>query len=78
MASIIRCDGSRMTSAQPAYALLVSTSGDDLVQVMRMRGISRNQVSRPCVEDDGCGQTILQRSIEGDRRYLWLDTTYLD
>jgi putative transposase len=63
---------------QEAYVQGISTrSVDDLVQAMGMSGISRSQVSRPCAEIDERVQTFLQRPIEGDWPYLWIDATYL-
>ena len=63
---------------QEAYVQGISTrSVDDLVQAMGMSGISRSQVSRLCAEIDERVQTFLQRPIEGDWPYLWIDATYL-
>ena len=60
---------------QEAYIQGVSTrSVDDLVQAMGMSGISKSQVSR--LIDDKI-QSFLDRPLEGDWRYLWLDATYL-
>ena len=42
-----------------------------------MSGISRSQVSRLCEEIDGKVKAFLDRPIEGDRPYLWLDATYV-
>ena len=56
----------------------VSTrSIDDLVQAMGMSGISKSQVSRLCGEIDDKIQSFLDRPLEGDWPYLWLDATYL-
>ena len=56
----------------------VSTrSVDDLVQAMGMSGISKSQVSRLCGEIDDRIQSFLDRPLEGDWPYLWLDATYL-
>jgi putative transposase len=44
---------------------------------MSMSGISKNQVSRLRDEIDGKVKVFLERSIEGDWPYLWIDTTYL-
>ena len=56
----------------------VSTrSVDDLVQAMGMSGISKSQVSRLCGEIDDKIQSFLDRPLEGDWPYLWLDATYL-
>ena len=63
---------------QEAYIQGVSTrSVDDLVQVMGMSGISKSQVSRLCGEIDGKIQGFLERPLEGEWPYLWLDATYL-
>ncbi len=50
-------------------------SADDLCQAMGMSGISTNQVSRLDVEIDERVQSFLQRPIEGDWPYLWIDAT---
>ena len=42
-----------------------------------MAGISKSQVSRLCAEIDDRVRTFLERPIEGDRPYLWLDATYV-
>ena len=63
---------------QEAYIQGVSTrSVDDLVQAMGMSGISKSQVSRLCAEIDGKIQGFLERPLEGEWPYLWLDATYL-
>ena len=63
---------------QEAYIQGVSTrSVDDLVQAMGMSGISKSQVSRLCGEIDGKIQGFLERPLEGDWPYLWLDATYV-
>ena len=63
---------------QEAYIQGVSTrSVDDLVQAMGMSGISKSQVSRLCGEIDDRIQSFLDRPLEGDWPYLWLDATYL-
>ena len=56
----------------------VSTrSVDDLVQAMGMSGISKSQVSRLCGEIDDKVNGFLDRSLEGEGPYLWLDATYV-
>ncbi len=56
----------------------VSTrSVDDLVQAMGMTGISKSQVSRLVGEIDDKVKTFLNRPIEGDWPYIWLDATYV-
>ena len=63
---------------QEAYIQGVSTrSVDDLVKAMGMSGISKSQVSRLCEEIDGKVKAFLDRPIEGDWPYLWLDATYV-
>jgi putative transposase len=63
---------------QEAYVQGVSTrSVDDLVQAMGMSGISKSQVSRLCGEIDDKVQTFLNRPLEGDWPYVWLDATYV-
>ena len=63
---------------QEAYVQGVSTrSVDDLVKAMGMSGISKSQVSRLCGEIDGKIKAFLDRPIEGDWPYVWLDTTYV-
>ena len=42
-----------------------------------MSGISKSQVSRLCEEIDGKVKAFLDRPIEGDWPYLWIDATYL-
>jgi putative transposase len=63
---------------QEAYIQGVSTrSVDDLVKAMGMSGISKSQVSRLCEEIDDKVKAFLDRPIEGDWPYLWIDATYL-
>ena len=63
---------------QEAYIHGVSTrSVDDLVRAMGMSGISKSQVSRLCEEIDGKIEAFLNRPLEGDWPYLWLDATYV-
>ena len=63
---------------QEAYIQGISTrSVDDLVKAMGMSGISKSQVSRLCEEIDERMHTFLDRPIEGDWPYLWIDATYL-
>ena len=63
---------------QEAYIQGVSTrSVDDLVQTMGMSGVSKSQVSRLCGEIDDKVNGFLDRSLEGDWPYLWLDATYV-
>jgi hypothetical protein len=63
---------------QEAYVQGISTrSVDDLLQPMGMSGLSKSQVSRLCTEIDERVQSFLNRPIEGDWPYLWIDATYL-
>src|SRR5271168_4393577 len=63
---------------QEAYIQGVSTrSVDELVKAMGMTGISKSQVSRLCSEIDERVQAFLNRPIEGDWPYLWIDATYV-
>jgi putative transposase len=63
---------------QEAYIQGVSTrSVDDLVKAMGMSGISKSQVSRLCEEIDEKVKAFLERPIEGDWPYLWIDATYV-
>jgi len=63
---------------QEAYIQGISTrSVDDLVKAMGMSGISKSQVSRLCAEIDGKIATFLDRPLEGDWPYVWLDATYV-
>ena len=63
---------------QEAYVHGISTrSVDDLVKALGMSGISKSQVSRLCEEIDERVKTFLERPIEGDWPYLWIDATYV-
>ena len=63
---------------QEAYVQGVSTrSVDELVKAMGMTGISKSQVSRLCSEIDDKIGAFLDRPLEGDWPYLWLDATYV-
>src|SRR5476649_1158062 len=63
---------------QEAYIQGISTrSVDDLVKAMGMSGISKSQVSRLCGEIDERVKEFLQRPLEGDWPYLWIDATYV-
>jgi len=39
-------------------------------------GVSQSQVSRLCEEIHGRGKAFLERPLEGDWSYIWIDTTY--
>ena len=63
---------------QEAYVQGVSTrSVDELVKAMGMTGISKSQVSRLCEEIDERVNVFLERPLEGDWPYLWIDATYV-
>ena len=63
---------------QEAYIQGVSTrSVDDLVKAMGGSGVSKSQVSRLCEEIDVRVKAFLNRPIEGDWPYLWIDATYV-
>jgi putative transposase len=63
---------------QEAYIQGISTrSVDDLVKSLGMSGISKSQVSRLCEEIDERVTAFLDRPIEGDWPYLWVDATYV-
>ena len=63
---------------QEAYIHGVSTrSVDDLVKAMGATGVSKSQVSRLCEEIDERVKAFLDRPLEGDWPYVWLDATYV-
>ena len=63
---------------QEAYVQGVSTrSVDDLVRAMGGTGVSKSQVSRLCEEIDARVKAFLDRPLEGDWPYVWLDATYV-
>ena len=63
---------------QEAYVQGISTrSVDELVKAMGMTGISKSQVSRLCEEIDERVTAFLERPIEGEWPYLWIDATYV-
>lgn len=63
---------------QEAYIQGVSTrSVDELVKAMGMTGISKSQVSRLCADIDERVNAFLDRPIEGDWPYVWIDATYV-
>jgi putative transposase len=63
---------------QEAYIQGVSTrSVDDLVKAMGATGVSKSQVSRLCEEIDAKVKAFLDRPLEGDWPYVWLDATYV-
>ena len=63
---------------QEAYVQGVSTrSVDDLVKAMDGSGVSKSQVSRLCAEIDERVKAFLDRPLEGDWAYVWIDATYV-
>src|SRR6201747_1134334 len=63
---------------QEAYIQGISTrSVDDLVQAMGGTGVSKSQVSRLCQEIDERVGAFLDRPLEGEWPYLWIDATYM-
>src|SRR5215471_8098427 len=67
-----------VTVIQEAWIGGVSTRRvDELVQAMGLSGISKSQVSRLCKEIDERVNAFLERPLEGDWPYLWIDATYV-
>ena len=63
---------------QEAYVQGISTrSVDELVKALGMTGISKSQVSRLREEIDERVNAFLDRPLEGDWPYLWIDATYV-
>jgi putative transposase len=50
---------------------------DELVQAMGLSGISKSTVSKLCRDIDERVGAFLDRPLEGEWPYLWLDATYL-
>jgi putative transposase len=50
---------------------------DELVQAMGLSGISKSQVSKLCKDIDERVNAFLDRRLDGEWPYLWLDATYL-
>jgi putative transposase len=50
---------------------------DELVQAMGLSGISKSTVSKLCKDIDERVGAFLDRPLEGEWPYLWLDATYL-
>ena len=75
----------RKTSEQALVAVIqeawiggVSTRRvDELAQAMGLSGISKSTVSKLCKDIDERVNEFLNRPIEGEWPYLWLDATYL-
>ena len=67
-----------VTVIQEAWIGGVSTRRvDELVQAMGLSGISKSQVSKLCKDIDERVNAFLDRPIDGEWPYLWLDATYL-
>lgn len=67
-----------VTVIQEAWIGGVSTRRvDELVQAMGLCGISKSQVSKLCKDIDDRVNAFLDRPIDGEWPYLWLDATYL-
>jgi transposase-like protein len=50
---------------------------DELAQAMGLAGLDKSRVSRLCKEIDERVNAFLDRPLEGEWPYLWLDATYL-
>ena len=67
-----------MAVIQEAWIGGVSTRRvDDLAQAMGLSGINKSQVSKLCKDIDERVNAFLDRPLEGEWPYLWLDATYL-
>jgi putative transposase len=67
-----------VTVIQEAWIGGVSTRRvEELVQAMGLSGISKSQVSKLCKDIDERVNAFLDRPIDGEWPYLWLDATYL-
>src|SRR5215469_207505 len=67
-----------VTVIQEAWIGGVSTRRvDELVQAMGLSGISKSQVSKLCKDIDERVTAFLDRPLDGEWPYLWLDATYL-
>jgi putative transposase len=65
-----------VTVIQEAWIGGVSTRRvEELVQAMGLSGISKSQVSKLCKDIDERVSAFLDRPIEGEWPYLWLDAT---
>lgn len=63
---------------QEAWIQGVSTRKvDDLVQALDMTGISKSQASALCQDIDTRVLSFLERPLDGEWPYLWLDATYI-
>src|SRR5450755_4678076 len=50
---------------------------DEIAQAMGLSGISKSQVSKLCKDIDERVNAFLERPLEGDWPYLWIDATYV-
>ena len=67
-----------MAVIQEAWIGGVSTRRvDELVQAMGLSGISKSTVSKLCRDIDERVTAFLDRPLQGEWPYLWLDATYL-
>lgn len=67
-----------MAVIQEAYIQGISTrSVDNLMKAMGGTDVSKSQVSRLIIEIDERVNAFLNRPIEGEWPYLWIDATYL-
>lgn len=67
-----------MAVIQEACIHAVSTRAvDDLVRAMGLTGASKSQVSRLCAQIDERVQAFLNRPLEGDWPFLWLDASLM-
>ena len=68
----------RSETVGPAWPKGASTrSVNGLVKAMGTSGISKSQILRLCAEIDERVHAFLDRPIEGDRPYVWIDATYV-
>jgi transposase-like protein len=66
-----------VTVIQEAWIGVVSTRRvDELVQAMGLSGISKSQVSKLCKDIEERVGAFLDRPLDGEWPYLWLDATY--
>jgi putative transposase len=71
-------DKAMVAVIQEAYILGVSTRAvDDLVKALGLTGVSKSEVSRLCAEIDQRVQAFLNRPLEGEYPYVWIDATYV-
>ena len=65
------------SSRRPGIGGVSTRRVDEIAQAMGLSGISKSQVSKLCKEIDERVKAFLERPLEGDWPYLWLDATYL-